>query len=33
MEVAGMDPDPYDVVLFGPEGRRTFASYRGGEVA
>jgi|GEM_PF-1742829 Protein of unknown function, DUF/Integrase core domain len=33
MEVAGMEPDTYDVVLFGPEGRRTFASYRGGEVA
>jgi hypothetical protein len=29
MEVEGMDPDTYDVVLFGPRERRTFASYRG----
>ena len=29
MEVEGMDPDTYDVVLFGPGERRTFASYRG----
>lgn len=29
MEVAGMEPDTYDVILFGPSGRRTFARYRG----
>jgi hypothetical protein len=29
MEVEGMEPDTYDVVLFGPEGRSTFARYRG----
>lgn len=29
MEVEGMEPDTYDVVLFGPAGRETFASYRG----
>lgn len=33
MEVEGMDPDTYHVVLFGPEGRRAFARYRGGEIA
>jgi hypothetical protein len=32
MEVAGYDPDTYDVVLFGPQGRHTFARYRGGEL-
>ncbi|MCE4226275.1 DUF411 domain-containing protein [Methylobacterium sp. C25] len=32
MEVAGMEPDTYDVVLFGPAGRGAFARYRG-EVA
>lgn len=33
MEVEGMDPDNYDVVLFGPDRRRTvFARYRGGSV-
>lgn len=31
MEVDGMDPATYDVVLFGPESRTTFARYRGGE--
>ncbi|MDR7040590.1 MULTISPECIES: DUF411 domain-containing protein [Methylobacterium] len=31
MEVDGMEPATYDVVLFGPEGRTTFARYRGGE--
>ena len=29
MEVEGMEPDTYEVVLFGPEGRSTFARYRG----
>jgi hypothetical protein len=29
MEVAGMAPDRYDVVLFGPTGQRTFARYEG----
>lgn len=30
MEVEGMEPDTYDVILFGPDGRSTFATYRGG---
>lgn len=29
MEVEGMEPDTYEVVLFGPEGRSPFARYRG----
>ena len=29
MEVEGMEPDTYDVVLFGAAGRTTFARYRG----
>lgn len=29
MEVEGVDSDTYDVVLFGPEGQKTFARYRG----
>jgi len=29
MEVAGVEPDTFEVVLFGPEGQRTFARYRG----
>jgi hypothetical protein len=29
MEVAGVENDTYDVVLFGPVGRTTFARYRG----
>jgi hypothetical protein len=29
MEVEGADPDLYEVVLFGPRGRTTFARYRG----
>ena len=29
MEVEGMEPDTYEVVLFGPEGRSSFARYRG----
>lgn len=31
MEVAGMAPDAYDVVLFGPGGQSRFARYRGNE--
>ncbi|MBB5758543.1 hypothetical protein HNR00_003265 [Methylorubrum rhodinum] len=33
MEVDGMEPATYDVVLFGPEGRSTFARYRGANPA
>jgi hypothetical protein len=33
MEVEGMEPDTYEVVLFGPSGQRTFARYRGGQEA
>ena len=33
MEVEGMEPDTYDVVLFGPETRSVFARYRGAELA
>ena len=33
MEVEGRDPGAYAVILFGPEGRDTFARYRGGEPA
>ncbi len=29
MEVAGVESDTYDVVQFGPEGKKTFARYRG----
>jgi hypothetical protein len=29
MEVSGAEPDIYEVVLFGPSGRSTFARYRG----
>jgi len=29
MEVEGMEPDTYEVVLFGAEGRITYARYRG----
>jgi hypothetical protein len=29
MEVEGMEPETYDVVLFGPEARSVFARYRG----
>jgi len=29
MEIGGADPEPYEVVLFGPGGRTTFARYRG----
>ena len=31
MEVDGASPDEYDVVLFGPSGRRRFARFRGGD--
>ncbi|GJD77498.1 DUF411 domain-containing protein [Methylobacterium gregans] len=33
MEVDGMEPDTYEVTLFGPERRSAFARYRGGELA
>ncbi|CAA2159015.1 hypothetical protein MBRA_04253 [Methylobacterium brachiatum] len=33
MEVGGMEPDTYEVVLFGKDGRSPFARYRGGEPA
>jgi len=33
MEVEGMEPDTYEVVLFGPAGQRTFARYRGSQEA
>ncbi len=29
MEVDGMESITYDVVLFGPEGRTTFARFKG----
>lgn len=29
MEVAGMAPDAFDIILFGPSGRSTFGRYRG----
>jgi hypothetical protein len=29
MEMEGMAPDTYEVVLFGPSERRTFARYEG----
>ncbi len=31
MEVEGAPPDTYEVVLFGPGGRRAFARYRGAQ--
>jgi hypothetical protein len=31
MEVAGAEPETYDVIAFGPAGERRFARYRGGE--
>lgn len=31
MEVDGTEPETYDVILFGPAGRKVFARYRGGE--
>jgi hypothetical protein len=33
MEVEGMEPDTYEVMLFGPSGQRTFARYRGAQEA
>ncbi|MBM6583715.1 DUF411 domain-containing protein [Microvirga sp. BT689] len=33
MEVEDMEPDTYEVVLFGPSGQRTYARYRGGREA
>ena len=33
MEVEGMEPDTYEVILFGPSGQRTFARYRGAQEA
>ncbi len=32
MEVEGVEPDTYEVILFGPQGERTFARYRGAEL-
>ncbi len=29
MEVAGAEPEAYEVILFGPSGQRTFAKFRG----
>src|SRR5215203_1451103 len=29
MEVAGTEPGTYEVILFGPSGKRTFARFRG----
>jgi len=29
MEVDGVEPEAYEVILFGPEGRSAFARYRG----
>jgi len=31
MEVEGVEPATYEVVLFGPGGRTTFARFRGGQ--
>lgn len=31
MEVEGSPPDEYDVILFGPSGRRRYARFRGAE--
>ncbi|PVE21634.1 metal-binding protein [Microvirga sp. KLBC 81] len=33
MEVAGMEPETFDVVLFGPSGQRSFARYKGSRPA
>ncbi|WP_246505424.1 DUF411 domain-containing protein [Microvirga antarctica] len=33
MEVEGVEPDTYEVVLFGPSGQTTFARYRGPSAA
>ena len=29
MEVEGMEPETFEVIMFGPSGQRTFARYRG----
>jgi hypothetical protein len=31
MEAEGLHGDPYDVILFGPAGRRTYARFKGAE--
>lgn len=31
MEVAGMAPDAFDIILFGPSGRTPFGRYRGSQ--
>lgn len=31
MEVEGMEPESFEVVLFGPEGQRPYARYKGGK--
>jgi hypothetical protein len=31
MEVSGMTPDTFDIILFGPSGRTTFGRYRGSQ--
>lgn len=31
MEVAGMAPDAFDIILFGPSGQTTFGRYRGSQ--
>ena len=33
MEVEGMEPDTYEVILFGPSGQRTYARYTGAREA
>ncbi len=33
MEIEGMEPETYNVVLCGPETRSVFARYRGAELA
>lgn len=33
MEAAGMEPETFEVVLFGPSGQRSFARYQGGRPA
>jgi hypothetical protein len=33
MEVEGVEPDTYEVVLFGPSGQRTYARHTGGREA
>jgi len=33
MEVEGMKPETYEVILFGPSGQRTYARYTGAREA